>query len=139
MIREIVTDKEVLQLECDDIDVTAENGIYFSVFKPSSCLIKDLLDTAGHYSNFLSILCANQIGYLGKALVLKYEGEFIPIMNPSVIRRDGGRVKDHRSGIKYCKEVKLRFWAMDGKKHEVLFRGGYSKAVQGGLRLLGIV
>lgn len=138
MIRKIETNEKLLTIKCDDIDVTVENGLFYSCLKPDSGLLKDLIDTASYYKDKLSILTANQIGYFGRVMVLKNHDGLIPMMNPLVLCRSGGRKKDIRSQVKYYKEIKLRYWGIDGRHHTVKLAGTFSKIVQDGLRQLGV-
>ena len=137
MIREIVKDMKILKTHCVPIDVTVENGLYFSVLRPADGMIKDLLDTADHYSNYTSVLCANQIGYFGNAFVLKHQDQFIPIMNPSIVYKSGERFRSRITGVKYDKKITLQFWGMDGRKHAIQFKDKFSTVVQDALWLLG--
>lgn len=136
MVRKIVSDEEALKIKCNDVDVTFENGLYHSCLKPDSGLIKDLVDTIGHYRKYPSVLTANQIGYFGNAMVIKDQNACVPILNPSVICKTGGRKKDHKLNVKYFKEIKLSFWGVDGKKYALMFKGGYSIMIQEGLKRL---
>ena len=137
MIREIIRDVKVLRQPCAQIDVTVENGLYFSVLKPIEGLVKDLLDTAEHYAHYTSVLCANQIGYFGNAFVLKHDDEFIPMMNPSIRYKSGDRFRSKVTGVKYYKKITLEFWGMDGRHRAVQFTNRNSTLIQDALWLLG--
>lgn len=75
MIKEIVKDTEFLSYKS-----------FPYVFGADEHVVQDLLDTAEAYKEKCVGLAAPQIGYLVNAIVVKIDGNFVPMINPVIIR-----------------------------------------------------
>jgi len=91
MVKEIITvdhpNTKVLVTKCDQ-PTTSE-------------IVRDILDTAEAHKTGCAGLAANQIGHLAPVIVVKIQGEFVPMIEPEVVGVSGGRV----SGAEMCLSV----------------------------------
>lgn len=77
-IKPVVTNLKKLQIVCDAVDIEDE----FLV----STVYNDLLDTAKNHSNCIG-LAAPQIGYPDRIFVMRYDGQFVVVINPKILSR----------------------------------------------------
>lgn len=131
MIRKLLTKEDFSTIACKPVDTTFENGLLHSCHKPPSGLLRDLFETAKFNEACISVLTADQIGYLGFAMVLKMRNGFGILLNP-VIKHRGGK------GSGYYKTITVSFCDHLGFDRTVKFRGIESRRVQEGLHRMGI-
>lgn len=90
MIKEIITDKEVLSLPCRELNSETTNEV-----------VQDLLDTANANKAGCVGLAANQIGYLVSIFVFQMQEKgtlFVPVINPRILAVS----KEIKSGWEFC-------------------------------------
>ena len=89
MIKEIVTDTDELSKECDYIS-PKKTGAWEHI-------ITNLLDTAKSHRNNCAGLAANQISYKKRAIVVRINKSYVPMINPQFIVQYGGFKKEFES------------------------------------------
>lgn len=87
MVREIITDTAFLSKKCDEMWMSEGAEIHRKEVYET---VKDLLDTAWHHKDRCAGLAANQISKLERIIVIKTNGQYIPLVNPEIIALTGG-------------------------------------------------
>lgn len=132
MIRKILTPEVYAGAICRPVNTTVENGLFHSVLKPTSGLVRDLLETAKFHEGSIVILTANQIGYLANAMVFNLGNGFGVLLNPTAESKSS-----HGNG--YYKKITVSFCDQDGFNRSVRFRREDARRIQEGLRRLGVL
>jgi peptide deformylase len=132
MIRDVVTDTSILSIPT----------------KPSTPadvahVIDDLADTAANHHVFgdggCAGLAANQIGYDESVIVIKYQGDWFPMINPVLVSRSASR-KTMREGclsrpgrtpkISRSKSIKVAYTNSHLKRVTGRFTGFTARVIQ---------
>lgn len=127
MIREIVTDKELLSVKCKEC-----NFLELSILKTRET-IKDLFDTAAEHSNCIG-LAANQIGYDNRVIIARLGGQkLVAMVNPRYVPMKTQGVKrwtetclsfpDKKISTRRYKKIKLTFNGPDGIENNITLTG----------------
>lgn len=144
MVKDIIVDRQALKIP--GIIVSLEQKDKRTLVQ----LVKDLTDTAQYHAAQCAGLAANQIGTPYQAFVYKDEhGEFLPVVNPRWVRRDGGIVarkegclslRIFRDGKEYLqpptkvrrfKRVKIHYYCpILNKEVEQEFKGFLARVIQ---------
>ena len=130
MIKDIITDKAILSQVSEPL-VDGEE---------LTDLLADLIDTASvDYENTPG-LAAIQIGYAKRVFLLKINGNFVPMLNPVIVKRFGGMAsKPERClsmpgitrKVSRYKRVRLAFNDYrDGNRVEFNFKGFTARVIQ---------
>ena len=106
VVKEIITDKAILQLECTSLDCTPSTWTDSLHVKQ---VVEDLQDTAKAHKQKCLGLAANQIHELDPIFVFKVGalGMFVPILNPKVISVGGGMKNGSEGCLSLPGEVKM--------------------------------
>ena len=127
MIKEIVKDENFLTKKSEIVEITEAQEI-----------ITDLLDTAKHHIDNCVGLAAPQIGVLKKVIVVKNGNSFVPMINPTIIKRVGTKflnkegclsLEGERTVCRYP-SVMVSFTDRNGKKQIKTFNGFTSIIIQ---------
>lgn len=127
MIKEIVKDENFLTKKSETVEITEAQEI-----------ITDLLDTAKHHIDNCVGLAAPQIGVLKKVIVVKNGNSFVPMINPTIIKRVGTKflnkegclsLEGERTVCRYP-SVMVSFTDRNGKKQIKTFNGFTSIIIQ---------
>lgn len=130
MIKEIITDKAILSQVSEPL-VDGEE---------LTDLLADLIDTASADYENTAGLAAIQIGYAKRVFLLKINGNFVPMLNPVIVKKFGGMASRperclSRPGItrkvSRYKRVRLSFNDYrDGNRVEFNFKGFTARVIQ---------
>lgn len=130
MIKEIITDKAILSQVSEPL-VDGEE---------LTDLLADLIDTASADYENTAGLAAIQIGYAKRVFLLKLNGNFVPILNPVIVKKFGGMAsKPERClsmpgitcKVSRYKRVRLRFADYrNGRVVEFNFKGFTARVIQ---------
>ena len=127
MVKEIVKDENFLTKKSEIVEITEAQEI-----------ITDLLDTAKHHIDHCVGLAAPQIGVLKKVIVVKNGNSFVPMINPTIIKRVGTKflnkegclsLEGERTVCRYP-SVMVSFTDRNGKKQIKTFNGFTSIIIQ---------
>ena len=127
MVKEIVKDENFLTKKSEIVEITEAQEI-----------ITDLLDTAKHHIDNCVGLAAPQIGVLKKVIVVKNGNSFVPMINPTIIKRVGTKflnkegclsLEGERTVCRYP-SVMVSFTDRNGKKQIKTFSGFTSIIIQ---------
>jgi peptide deformylase len=131
MIREIVTDTSILSTPTKA-----------STPADVSHVIDDLVDTASFchlMSDGCAGLAANQIGYDESVIVIKYQGDWFPMINPVILSKSASR-KTMREGclsrpgrtpkISRSKSIKVTYTNSDLNRVTGRFTGFTARVIQ---------
>lgn len=127
MIKEIVKDENFLTKKSEIVEITEAQEI-----------ITDLLDTAKHHIDNCVGLAAPQIGVLKKVIVVKNGNSFVPMINPTIIKRVGTKFLNKEGCLSLDGErtvyrypsVMVSFTDRNGKKQVKTFNGFTSIIIQ---------
>lgn len=114
-IKEIVKDQAIL----------TQMSVPF-VFGEDDALIQDLLDTANAHVEHCVGLAAIQIGVPKRAIVVKEGNQFVPYINPAIVKRsretyfatEGCLSLEGTRNVKRCRSVMVSSTAANGKKRK---------------------
>lgn len=127
MIKEIVKDENFLTKKSEIVEITEAQEI-----------ITDLLDTAKHHIDNCVGLAAPQIGVLKKVIVVRNGDSFVPMINPTIIKRVGTKFLNKEGCLSLDGErtvcrypsVMVSFTDRNGKKQVKTFNGFTSIIIQ---------
>lgn len=127
MIKEIVKDENFLTKKSEIVEITEAQEI-----------ITDLLDTAKHHIDNCVGLAAPQIGVLKKVIVVRNGDSFVPMINPTIIKRVGTKFLNKEGCLSLDGErtvcrypsVMVSFTDRNGKKQIKTFNGFTSIIIQ---------
>lgn len=129
MIKEIITDKAILA----QISEPLVDG------EELTELLADLIDTASADYENTAGLAAIQIGYAKRVFLLKINGNFVPMLNPVIVKRFGGMASKHEGclsipgrtrKVSRYKRVRLAFNDYrDGNRVEFNFKGFTARVI----------
>lgn len=132
MVKQILTypeDKETLTLKSAEVTAMTEE---------IKCIIQDLKDTLKNTKSGVGI-SAIQIGLPFRICIIKYNGEFIPMINPIVTKESKQKVffregclsaPSAYSNVERSRKVTVEYLDEEGKKKVVAQGGLFSIIVQ---------
>ena len=118
-------------IECEEVDVTRENGLFHSVLKPSAGLIRDLI--RGLEKTKWPMITAMHVGHNKKAMALGDNGRSLIILNPVIESLSGNCKKS-----KYYRKIRISYVSFKGNACEDKFKGRDAELIQAGLEILSI-
>lgn len=127
MIREIVKDEEVLTQKSERFEIGADDY-----------LIQDMLDTANEHKDMCAGLACIQIGVPKRVILVKMADKFVPIINPTIIKKGKDTFMaterclslEGERKVKRYKKIKLAYTTQDGKMHIQDFSGWAAQVIQ---------
>lgn len=130
MKREIVTDRKALAVVSDEL-VEGED---------LTDVITDLIDTAAADFEGTAGLAAIQIGYAKRIILVKINNQFVPMLNPVIVKRMGGKASKPEvclsvpgRTVKKCRYKRVRLQFNDyrnGRRIEFNFKGFTARVIQ---------
>ena len=127
MIKEIVKDENILKQKSEQF-----------VLGEDDYLIQDMLDTANaHKDNCAGLACV-QIGIPKRVILVKQNGDFVPFINPRVIKkssqtyvaREGCLSLDGYRVVQRHNSVKVMWTTQNGKTKVQEFKGVVAEILQ---------
>ena len=111
---------------------------YKFIFGEDDHIIADLIDTANAHKDICSGLAAVQIGYYKRAIVVKIGDQYIPFINPIIIKRSG---KPYRAiegclslagtrDVKRYQSITVSFYDRNGKIKTQTYTGYVAQVIQ---------
>jgi len=134
VINKIVTDRAALSVPCSPV---AEGDFIGDI-------TGDLIETAEYYLNHglngCAGLAANQIGYAKRIFVVVLNGQFVPFINPEIVKKSGGMASNTEDCLsvpggarKVSRYKRIRVAFNDyrnGARVEFNFKGLTARAIQ---------
>jgi peptide deformylase len=101
-------------------------------------IIQDLLDTANAQKKNCVGLAAPQIGYLKRVILVKQDKQYIPLINPVIIKHspnwyytmEGCLSLDGQRNVKRYSSIMVSYTTTNGKKHTKQFDGFVAEIIQ---------
>lgn len=136
MIKEIITDRKLLVGVISDELVDGDD---------LTDIIRDLIDTASQDFEGTAGLAAPQIGYNKRVILVKINNQFIPMLNPVIVKRWPGSVSKlekclsvpvsmgEGKGIKISRHKRIRVEFndyRDGNRIQFNFKGFTARVIQ---------
>lgn len=111
---------------------------YKFVFGEDDHIITDLIDTANAHKGICSGLAAVQIGYYKRAIVVKIKDNFIPFINPVIVKRsvdtyatvEGCLSLEGQRDVRRHKYIVVRFTNRNGKTDTRTYSGYVAQIIQ---------
>ena len=108
------------------------------IFGKDDHIIQDLLDTAEAHKENCAGLAAVQIGYLKRVILVKQDKQFIPFINPVIIKHspnwyytmEGCLSLDGQRNVKRYRSIMVSYMTLNGKKHTKQFDGFVAEIIQ---------
>lgn len=127
MEREIIKDIEILQQKSTNF-----------VFGEDDHLINDLIDTAVANKEHCAGLACIQIGVAKKLIVVRQGDNFVPMINPMIIKRSQQTFiaterclsLDGERQVKRHKSIKVGYQTKDGKSRCLAYNGFIAQVIQ---------
>lgn len=120
-----------------DVDILTKKSEKF-IFRMDEALIQDLMDTANTHKDNCAGLAAVQIGVHKRVFLVRVGDDFIPFINPVIVKRSGGTYVANESclsldgsrEVKRYNTITVVYAERNGKIKKHAFNGFIAQVIQ---------